>query len=179
MAGAWLLGACAATGGSLLAVSLIGKGMAAGFPAQSAADVTAPASVTGATAGTRAPVSPTSSAVAAARPVPPRPASTSARPRRASPSSPPRPQTASPGTSTPDGTVLTSQGGEVVASCGAAGAYLMSLSPQQGYAVSAENRGPAATAQVTFQSGTDTVTMVITCTAGVPTATTQIRQPDE
>jgi hypothetical protein len=33
-------------------------------------------------------------------------------------------------------------------------------------------RGPAVTARVTFNSATNSVTMVVSCSAGVPTATT-------
>jgi len=70
----------------------------------------------------------------------------------------------------------------VVAACEAAGAYLLSWSPQQGYAVSGVDRGPAAVARVSFSSGFRTVTMLISCQAGVPVASTQSSQgqhPDE
>lgn len=70
-----------------------------------------------------------------------------------------------------DGTLLTSAGGEVVASCQGSGAYLDTWSPSQGYEVSQVNRGPAATAQVTFTSTANRVTMVVSCSAGVPSAT--------
>jgi serine/threonine-protein kinase len=69
--------------------------------------------------------------------------------------------------------VLTSRGGEVVASCLAAGAYLDSWSPASGWEVGDVRRGPAATARVSFESGPTTeLTMVVSCSAGVPTATT-------
>jgi serine/threonine-protein kinase len=70
--------------------------------------------------------------------------------------------------------VLTSQGGTVVAECLSTGTYLVSWSPTQGYDVGSVARGPAATAQVTFDSGANTVTMVVSCTAGTPTATTTV-----
>jgi serine/threonine-protein kinase len=68
--------------------------------------------------------------------------------------------------------VLTSPGGQVVASCLPAGAYLNSWSPMSGFEVSYVRRGPAATARVGFESNTETVTMVVSCSSGVPTATT-------
>ena len=74
------------------------------------------------------------------------------------------------------GTVLTSAGGNVVASCRPAGAYLISWSPRQGYEVDAVTRGPAVTARVIFSPvtvsrSTSEVTMVVSCSAGVPSAT--------
>jgi hypothetical protein len=79
--------------------------------------------------------------------------------------------TAPPGSTSPDGTVLTSSGGEVVATCQDASAYLLSWSPLQGYEVGGVFRGPAATARVTFESTTSEVTMVVSCSAGRPAAT--------
>jgi hypothetical protein len=78
--------------------------------------------------------------------------------------------TPSPGTT--GGTVLTSQGGTVVASCVGARAYVMSWSPQQGFASSDVVRGPATNARVTFTDGQFRVTMIVSCDTGVPTATT-------
>jgi hypothetical protein len=66
--------------------------------------------------------------------------------------------------------VLTSQGGTLVASCAGARAYLVSWSPQQGFGSSDVTRGPAANAQVVFIGGQLTVTMIVSCDAGVPTA---------
>jgi len=184
---AWLLGACAATGGSLLAVSLIGKGMAAGYPTQTDAAQVAAARTPSAPATAAVPGAPTSPAAASARPQPTRPASWPPHSRRTGPSASPRSQTATSGApaqspTAQDGTVLASPGGEVVAACEAAGAYLLSWSPQQGYAVSGVDRGPAAVARVSFSSGFRTVTMLISCQAGVPVASTQSSQgqhPDE
>jgi serine/threonine-protein kinase len=79
--------------------------------------------------------------------------------------------TASSG-SAPAGTVLASSAGTVVATCQAAGAYLISWSPQQGYEVGDVFRGPAASASVQFESRTAEVTMTVSCSAGVPSATT-------
>ena len=71
-------------------------------------------------------------------------------------------------------TVLTSQGGTVVADCRPAGAYLVSWSPVPGYESGTVIRGPAVTARVTFNSATNSVTMTVSCSAGVPTATTTV-----
>jgi hypothetical protein len=68
--------------------------------------------------------------------------------------------------------VLTSAGGTIVASCAGARAYLVSWSPQQGFGSSGVVRGPATNARVTFTGAQLTVTMVVSCDAGAPTATT-------
>jgi hypothetical protein len=67
--------------------------------------------------------------------------------------------------------LLTSEGGTLVASCAGARAYLVSWSPQQGFGSTDVVRGPAINARVTFIGGQLTVTMVVSCGAGVPTAT--------
>lgn len=159
-AGAWLLGAVTATGGSLLAVSLLGRGIAAG-PSQQ--QLTSEA-VNRALASELAerPVSNTGDRPAVA-------ASSRPRPRASRPP-------ASPSAQPTAGALLTSAGGTVVAGCASGGAYLVSWSPQQGYEATAFVRGPAVHAQVTFRSSWDTVTMVVTCSSGVPTATSSIRR---
>jgi hypothetical protein len=68
--------------------------------------------------------------------------------------------------------VLTSQGGTLVASCAGTRAYLVSWSPQQGFGSSDVVRGPAVNARVVFIGGQLTVTMIVTCNAGVPVAAT-------
>ena len=81
----------------------------------------------------------------------------------ASPSAPP----SSPAPLSTD-TVLTSIGGTVMADCQAAGAYVASWSPAQGYEATKVIRGPTATAKVTFTSSRKLVTMAISCTGGTP-----------
>ena len=196
--GAWLIGVGAATGGSLLAVSLLGQGIAASTTQQLTA-----------TAVTRALASEASEASEAAQPGQlgtsrPAAASSATRsPRTRRPTIPPSQAEASPSdssssarpsptyhphatasttptptpTPTPSrtSTVLTSQGGTVVAECVPGGAYLLSWSPTQGYEVGPVLRGPAPNARVAFNSIANTVTMVVSCTtAGVPTATTTV-----
>jgi hypothetical protein len=171
---AWLVGASAATGGSLLAVSMLGQGMAPGGGdeqsvttvnralAKEAAERTAampshaippkvkrggPPSRVGGHRAVLPPAHRRAPVPAARRPVPP----------------------PSPGAT--GGTVLTSPGGTLVASCTGARAYLVSWSPQQGFGSTGVVRGPATSARVAFTGGQLTVTMVVSCAAGVPTAT--------
>jgi len=170
---AWLIGASAATGGSLLAVSMLGQGMMPGGEEQQsvttvnralAKEAAERAAVLPRRAiSPRRAVSPPASRVAP----PPRVARHAAPPR--SPTARPSPSPSSPGTA--GGTLLTSQGGTLVARCAGARAYLVSWSPQQGFGASDVVRGPATNAQVTFIGGQLTVTMVVSCAAGVPAAT--------
>ena len=164
---AWLVGASAATGGSLLAVSLLGQGMTpSAGEQQSVATVNR---ALGKEAAERTAASPRRAASpSVSRVVPPSRVArhtTSPRSRTASHAAPPT----SPGIA--GGTVLTSQGGTLVASCAGARAYLVSWSPQQGFGSSDVIRGPAVKAQVVFIGGQLTVTMVVSCYAKVPTAT--------
>jgi hypothetical protein len=153
---AWLAGASAATGGSLLAVNALGQGMtpAAGEQLSVAAVNRALAKEA---AERTAAVPRRSVAGPASLTAPSSPATRHSAP-------PPPPGTAG-------GTVLTSAGGTVVASCAGARAYLVSWSPQQGFGSNDVVRGPATTAQVAFTGGQVTVTMIVSCGTGVPTAT--------
>jgi hypothetical protein len=169
--GAWLLGAGTATAGSLLAVSLLGQGIAAS-PSQQltgaavnralARESRGPGqdvpSVTPSPVRTSGTARPTATRTTASRPVrvaPASPTATAAPPTAA----PPGPQAAA-------GTVLTSAGGTVLADCQVAGTYLVSWSPTQGYEASDVTRGPAATARVVFESAAKSVTMTVTCPGG-------------
>ena len=153
---AWLVGASMATVGSLLAVSALGQGMnpAAGeqVGVETVNRALAKESAERAAAMPRRSASPSPS-----RTAPPAPAA------HRSPSPPSPPATG--------GTVLTSQGGTLVATCAGTRAYVVSWSPQQGFGSTDVVRGPATNAQVTFTGGQLTVTMVVSCDAGVPTAT--------
>ncbi len=156
--GAWVVGAGVATGGSLLAVSLLGQGITSSPSEQLSGSAVNNALASG-TSATPAGAGPSAS---------PRGAKSSSKPRAAAPGSRSTAVPASAGS-----TVLTSSGGTVVASCLSAGAFLRSWSPAQGFQVSSSIRGPAATAQVQFESSTQEVTMVVSCSGGVPSATTQ------
>jgi hypothetical protein len=153
---AWLVGASAATGGSLLAVSALGQGMNPAADEQVSVETVNRALAKEAAERTAA--------------MPRRSVSTSPSHAAPSPSAARRPAPP-PSPKTTGGTVLTSQGGTLVASCAGGRAYVVSWSPQQGFWSSDVVRGPATNAQVTFISGQLTVTMVVSCAAGVPTAT--------
>ena len=180
--GAWLLGAGTATAGSLLAVSLLGQGIAdttgqqltTAAVNQALAREAREASQAG-QAGFQPASAPTPTSrvtrAATPRPATPRPAGASAT--STAPSATVSPDPAPAGGTVPAGTVLTSHGGTVLAECRPAGAYLVSWSPVPGYEATSVVRGPAVTARLVFESDANTVTMTVTCpdgTAGVPVA---------
>lgn len=176
---AWLLGAVTATAGSLLAVSLLGQGITG-----TAGPLLTPDAVNRALGGESAERSATAGPSAARAsvsaslngpPAAPRDSPAASQASPAVPPASPAPSATAPSDgngSAPAGTVLMSTGGTVVASCLAAGAYLNSWSPSQGYYVGTVSRGPAATAGVTFESGGSAVIMAVSCSAGVPSAVT-------
>ena len=173
--GAWLLGAGTATAGSLLAVSLLGQGIA-DSPGQQLTE----AAVNQALAR-EASQTTTQTALPRVRPSPARPARTLPAPTRSAPAAPTPsagPRTAvSPSQQASGGTVLMSQGGTILAECRSAGAYLVSWSPAPGYEADDVTRGPAATARVVFESVSYSVTMAVSCpsgTAGAPVASSYI-----
>jgi serine/threonine-protein kinase len=181
--GAWLLGVGAATAGSLLAVSLLGQGIATSNNQQltAAAVNNALAAEASDPHGTDPPTSspsPAPSASPSRQPqtsqilTPQIEATPSAQASRSRAASSPSPQATASATSNP--TVLSSQGGTVVADCRAGGAYLVSWSPDPGYEAGAVIRGPTVNAQVTFDSTASSVTMIVSCSAGVPTATSTV-----
>ena len=145
---AWLLGAATATGGCLLAVSLLGDGF--GVTGSSSQQLTM-AAVNKALASARHGRSPAGSASL----------SRASRARR--PHSHAAPNQSAAGA----GTVFNSPAGTVVAICESAGAYLLSWSPAQGYGVQQVYRGPAPVASVVF-AATQEVTMKIDCQSGTP-----------
>ena len=175
---AWLLGAATATAGSLLAISLLGQGIT-GSSGQLLTQDAVNRALASEAAEASASHSPTATATATAKPS--RTAATPTPAAVATSGAPtPDPATASAAVPSPSGgTVLTSSGGEVLADCQAAGAYLISWSPSQGYEVGGVTRGPAATARVTFYSNANRVTMVVSCSTGVPSATSYTRSGDE
>jgi hypothetical protein len=156
--GAWVVGAGVATGGSLLAVSLLGQGIASSPHEQLSGSAVNNALASG-TSATSSGAGPSAS---------PRGAKSATKARAAAPGSGSSAAPASAGS-----TVLTSSGGTVVASCLSTGAFLRSWSPALGFQVGSSVRGPAATASVQFESATQELTMVVSCSTGVPTATTQ------
>jgi hypothetical protein len=170
-AAAWLLGAATATGGCLLAVSLLGDGL--GVTGSSGQQLTAGAVNKALAAAEREPASPPATTSRPARPREP----ATRRPRAARPTptqtptlTPPPPTptfTPTPAQSTtPAGTPLSSQAGTVIATCESAGAYLLSWTPAQGYEVDQFARGPASVASVRFEANSTAVTMNISCPGG-------------
>jgi hypothetical protein len=200
--GAWLVGVGAATGGSLLAVSLLGQGIAASNSQQltpaavsralasEASDPSLPAQGTASlriatpsptqSSRARPPVTspPQTEATPSGRPASARPTA-SHRPHPTGSASPTPTPTPAPTHTTQAPTVLTSQGGSVVAECLPGGAYLLSWSPTQGYEAGQVLRGPAPTAQATFESDANSVLMVVSCSTGVPVATTTVTSGDD
>jgi serine/threonine-protein kinase len=188
--GAWLLGVGAATAGSLLAVSLLGQGIAASTSQQltSAAVNNALAAEAsekqGADSATTGSPDPSPSATQSDQAQPYRrqpqtgatpPGKNAARASRSRPASLPGAQATA--TATPSSTVLTSVGGTVVADCRPAGAYLVSWSPTPGYEIGLVARGPASIAHVAFSSAANSVTMMVSCSAGVPTVSNVVHNP--
>jgi eukaryotic-like serine/threonine-protein kinase len=182
--GAWLLGVAAATGGSLLAVSLLGQGIATS-PSQQltvaavnralAAEAGDTPAATPATTGAPSPAPSATRSYQAqvAQTVRPQAGTTpSARASRSRPAASPSAQATA--TAGPTSTVLTSVGGTVVADCRPDGAYLVSWSPAPGYEVGTAVRGPAVTARLSFNSTANSVTMLVSCSAGIPTATSTV-----
>ena len=174
--GAWLLGVGAATAGSLLAVSLLGQGIATSNNQQltESAVQRALAEATETPGTGPAPTGSPSPTPSGARPhqarlsqpVPENQATPSARPSRSQAASSPSAQP----TAAPRSTLLSSQGGTVVADCRPGGAYLVSWSPDPGYESGTVIRGPVAMARVTFNSTANSVTVMVSCSGGVPTA---------
>jgi hypothetical protein len=177
--GAWLLGAGTATAGSLLAVSLLGQGIAASPGQQLTADAVNRALAREAhdasEAATRT-APPPRRTPAVTSPAAASPAASPAAPGPAAPSGTTAASRAA--ASPPAGTVLTSLGGSVLAECRPAGAYLVSWSPVQGYEAEDVIRGPVTTARVVFDSDANSVTVTVSCpdgTAGAPVASSRIR----
>ena len=178
--GAWLIGVGAATAGSLLAVSLLGQGIATNTSQQ----LTAPAVQNALAAeasdthgANPAPSGSPSPAPSAARSHQPQIAQILQPATEATPSAQAGSSRAasSPGaqataTAAPSPAVLSSQGGTVVADCRPGGAYLVSWSPDPGYESGTVIRGPVAMARVTFNSTANSVTVMVSCSGGVPTA---------
>jgi hypothetical protein len=154
-AGAWLLGAAAATGGSLYAVHQLGQGLLNERSKQvTAAMVNAELTRENAE---RAPASPSSSPSASARP---------GRSKQQKPKSPsPSPSTSS---STDPGQLLTAPDGTAVAVCQQGNARLVYWSPQPGFEVARVVRGPAPAATVIFRGSSGGEVMKVTCDSTQP-----------
>jgi len=163
--GAWLLGALAATGGSLLAVDQLGQGLLDQHTKQvSVAMVNAELALqnfertSAAPAASHSPRSSTSPAASKSR-------ADKARPVQDKRSAPPP--------ASDIGKLLTSAGGTAVATCENGRARLLYWSPGQGFAVSRVKRGPTPVATVAFTDSSGGVIMHVACgRSGVPFAHT-------
>ena len=67
----------------------------------------------------------------------------------------------------------------MLAGCAGPAAYLISWSPQQGYAADDVVRGPAVAARVVFLAGSAGVRLTVTCAGGVPTDVVRPVQGDD
>lgn len=175
---AWLVGATAATGISVLAVSLLGEdaGSAQGSPLSQAevsralvamaatpSDAQAGPSASRSAPGTSA--TPTTGAPTAPRSV-------------GSPTGPSSPTPSGPASQVPPETTdtehssqrhLSNAGGDVVAQCQGGLAYLVSWSPAQDFQVGRTQRGPSHVASVVFADATHAWPLRVACFNGVPT----------
>jgi hypothetical protein len=163
--GAWLLGAVAATCGSLLAVSQLGLGITSSTSQQLTASAVNSAL---ASENREQPASTSARALHTRLKAHARRAAHSRQAAHAIHAEAGHSATAP---AQPPATLLTSSGGSVLADCQAAGAYLLSWSPQQGFEAQNVARGPAAVASVRFGAQFSAVTVRVTCRAGIPTQT--------
>jgi hypothetical protein len=156
--GAWLLGAVAATAGSLYAVDQLGQGLFAQHTKQFSVAMVNAELAQDRTSRPSQPPAPSHS------PTPAPQASDSARKVRPAATR----ATAKPVTRNA-GKLLMSRGGTAVASCRRGGAVLIYSSPYQGYEVRDFVRGPSRVASVTFASDSREVVLRVTCTSsGIP-----------
>jgi hypothetical protein len=157
---AWTVGAVAAVGVGLLALSLIGDGLStrAGQPltpdAVAREASTLPTGV--------APSGSTPSGSGPAEPESPPGNTPSNAPASTVPAAPPTPA------AHPVDRLITSRGGSAIARCTGDTAYLVSWSPEPGYRYDNLDRGPATEVRVRFRAGEIRVRVSVTCVAGVP-----------
>jgi hypothetical protein len=145
--GGWLLGAVAATTGSMIAVDQLANGLLSTQSQQLAGTTISADLDAGAGSG---------------RPTPdPSPSAS------ASPASSPSPAAAPQGAAQ---TLLTSADGSVLATCQATSVYLIYWSPAQGFSADDVARGPAVVASVTFENQSGGLIMRVSCPAGTPQA---------
>jgi hypothetical protein len=155
-ASAWLLGALAATGGSMLAVTHLAHGLLGPDTQQ-----LSPAAVRDALAGYQYHGSASAGTAAAG--------ASAARPsgRRVSVAS--RSAPASSPTIAPAGTLLASRAGSATASCQSGLVRLLYWIPASGYQADDVFGGPAQQVSLVFEGGGVGVRMRVTCQGSVPT----------
>ena len=158
----WLLGAVTATAGSLYAVDQLGQGLLAQHSKRvSVAMVNSElAQENSGRSASSAAHSPNSS------PSPSPSSGSGPGPRAARTVPSPQPQGRTPAGTPPSTTrVLTTAGGQAEAACKQGNAYLVYVSPGQGYDVHDLNRGPAREAKVTFTNDSGGVVLQVTCSS--------------
>jgi hypothetical protein len=156
--GAWLLGAAAATTGSMVAVGQLANSLL-GAPTQQLAGA-----VNSDELNAGGPASATPAASVSGGPSP-TPVAGSVTPTVSADA-----PADDPGTQSSAPTLLTSADGSVLATCQQGGAYLVYWSPAQGFSADQVDRGPAQVASVTFTSQAGGVVMRVSCTSGTPVA---------
>jgi len=157
---AWAVGAVAAAGVGLLALSLIGDGLSTrtGQPltpdavAREASSAPAPRTPSEVSPWQAAPSASASSSGAAASKVP---ASTQS-------AAPPAPATR------PTDRLISTSGGTAIVRCTGSRAYLVSWSPNAGFRFDNVERGPGDRVRVRFRSDDRKVDLRATCVRGVP-----------
>jgi hypothetical protein len=135
---AWVLGATTSVGVGLLALALVGEDLRG----DASRPITADAAV-----------------IAEPSPAPTTAAATSTATPSGSATAP---------VAIGDDRQLTSSGGDVVARCTTAGAYLVFWTPAQGFRAEHVNRGPAPAATLAFEGLNAEVKLTVTCSGGVP-----------
>lgn len=165
--GAWLLGAAAATSGSMIAVNQLAHGLL-GQQTQQLTEANLSVSANN----------------SAARPVPSAALGGETDDSEGS-GSRSAVTAAGAGATTPSpsqsltGKWLQTPGGSVMAVCEAAGAYLQYWIPGQGFEADDWNRGPAQVASVIFQGATSSIGVRVTCVGSSPEAHVSRLPPDD
>jgi hypothetical protein len=160
---AWIVGAMAAVGVGVLALSLIGDGLTSRSVQPLTPDVVA-----------------REASAASAEPSPagalPTPASALATAPGAAPSEVPPTAKTTPVAGTEK--LVSSPGGTAVARCSGGQVYLVSWSPWQGFRADHVDRGPASQASLKFESDDAKVFLAVRCVGGEPQATVSQRADD-
>jgi serine/threonine-protein kinase len=177
---AWFAGAAVAVGVGVLALSLIGNGLAAGSTRALTPEAAplGPALPGVSLPGPALSLPPLSAISPSPSPTPATPGAT-ARSRRATPHSTrsPTPSATPPATSThtppsPPAFNSTRQftfdGGMIVVRCQPNGTYLISWSPAQGFSVRGVHRGPDTDVGVVFAGNHQLIQLGARCVSGVP-----------
>jgi hypothetical protein len=167
--GAWVVGAGAATGGSLFAVSLLGQSLAPSPTQQlSVAAVNHALHQEAVAAAKAARARPTPSR-SPAEPDPPAVRLRAKRSPKPTPSPTPSPQ--------PTPVTVSTEGGNVVATCNGSVPVVKYWTTAQNYQMTSEASG-STLASVTFSGWQNSVNVQVTCVGGVPSAVVTINNSD-